>query len=168
MRKWFLVFVAGLFFVTMASFATHKFYVAIYQIHFAPEKKMLQITSRIFIDDLNEVLSKKYHKKTQLGEKTESPEDVALMQKYLAEKFSIKINGKPKTPNYLSREFENNVIICYFNIKEITEVRSLEIKNEVLTDLFPDQQNIIQASVLGEKQGLLLSESTQSGTLNFK
>jgi hypothetical protein len=30
----------------------------IYQVNYAPEKKMLQITSRIFIDDLNKALEK--------------------------------------------------------------------------------------------------------------
>jgi hypothetical protein len=43
-------------FLSLTSFGFHKFYVAVYQINFAPEKEMLQITSRVFADDLNKAL----------------------------------------------------------------------------------------------------------------
>ena len=56
-----------LLFLTSSVFTLHKFYMAVYQINYAPEKKMLQITSRIFIDDLNKTLEKKYNKKFNLG-----------------------------------------------------------------------------------------------------
>ena len=55
-------FLGFLFFAT-SSFAVHKFYVAVYQVNFAPEKKMLQITSRIFVDDLNKAIEKNTVKK---------------------------------------------------------------------------------------------------------
>jgi hypothetical protein len=36
---------------------------------------MLQITSRVFADDLNKALEKKYNKKHYIGTAKESPED---------------------------------------------------------------------------------------------
>ena len=61
MKKTVLLF--GLFFLTisLSSFEMHKFYVAIFQVQFVPEKKRIQITSRIFLDDLKAkiALSKK-------------------------------------------------------------------------------------------------------------
>ena len=51
------LFVFGLFVLLLMSFSVHKFYVSIYQINFNQKKQMLEITSRIFIDDLNQVLS---------------------------------------------------------------------------------------------------------------
>ena len=83
MNKIILQAFLGLVLLMLTSFKAHKFYVSIYQIHAAPEKEMLQITSRIFMDDLNAVLYRNYHKKTHLGEKNESPEDVVLMKKYI-------------------------------------------------------------------------------------
>jgi len=155
-------------FGTLTSFAAHKFYVSIFQINYAPEKKMLQITSRIFIDDLNEALFENYKRRTFLGETNKSPEDIALMKKYLSQNFSIKVNGQPKTINYLGREFENNVIICYFNVKDATKIRTIEIRNKALFDLFADQQNIIQANIFGQKQNLLLTTDHPSGVLKWE
>lgn len=156
-----------LLFVTLNSFEVHKFYVSIYQINFVPEKKMLQITSRIFLDDLNTVISKKYNTKTNIGEKNESQNDLDLMQKYISENFSIKINGQPKTINFISKELENNIIICYFSCKEITKLKTFEIQNSVLLDLNSDQQNIIQTTFYGKKQSLLLTNDNVKGMLKL-
>jgi hypothetical protein len=152
-------------FLTLSSFGIHKFYVSIYQINYASEKKMLQITSRLFVDDVNAVLYKKFGKKTNLGEKNESLEDVNLMKKYILDNFSLKVNGELKLINYLSKEMEGNVIICYYNIKDISKINSLEVKNSALIDLNSEQQNIIQSTIYGEKQSLLLTEGTLSGML---
>ena len=57
-----LLFVLVLVFL-ISSFAIHKFYMAIYQINYASEKKMLQVTSRFFVEDLDKALEKKYSKK---------------------------------------------------------------------------------------------------------
>ena len=155
----------AIIFLTLSSFAIHKFYVSIYQINYASEKKMLQITSRLFVDDVNAVLYKKYGKKTYLGEKNESQEDVNLMKKYILDNFSLKVNGQLKPINYLSKEMEGNVIICYYNIKDISKIKSLEVKNSALIELNSEQQNIIQSTIYGEKQSLLLTEGTLSGML---
>lgn len=167
MKKSVLYTLIGLFFMTLTSFSVHKFYVSIYQINYAPEKKMLQITSRIFMDDLNEVLFKNFNKKTHLGEQNESPEDVVLMKKYISDHFSIKVNGQQKAINYLSKELEGNVIICYYNIKDIPKIKTLEIKNTVLIDLNSEQQNIVQTTMSGKKQNLLLTEGNTKGMLKL-
>jgi hypothetical protein len=152
-------------FLTLTSFEVHKFYVSIYQINYASEKKMLQITSRLFVDDLNAVLYKRYNKKTFLGEKNESQEDVNLMKKYILDNFILKVNGQLKPINYLSKEMEGNVIVCYYNIKDIPKIKTLEVKNSALIELNSEQQNIIQSTIYGEKQSLLLSDGTLSGML---
>lgn len=154
-------------FCLLTAAAAHKFYVGIHQINYAGEKKMLQITSRIFLDDLNNALEKKHKRKFTIGEKTETPEQVALMQKYLIENFDIQVNGKSRPLNYLSNEIESNVIICYFNIREVSKVKTLRISNKILFDLVTEQQNIIQTTVNGQKKSLLLTYDEAAGELTF-
>ncbi len=165
MKKYILYTLAGVVFFTLMSFSIHKFYVSIYQINYASEKKMLQITSRIFNDDLNTVLYKQYNKKTFIGEPNESAEDIVLMKKYILEHFSIKVNGQQKAINYLSKEIEGNVVVCYYNIKEISKIKTLEIQNTALFDLNQEQQNIIQTTFNGKKQSLLLTADNIKGML---
>jgi len=151
--------------IVLSSFAVHKFYVGMFQMKFVPQKKEMQITTRIFIDDINLALEKKFHKKTFIGEPKETKEDEVLMQKYIAEKFKFKINGQAKNYTFLSKEIETNVVICYLKIKELAKVNSLEIENSILMEIYPEQQNIIQFDNNGEKQSLLLTEETFKGKL---
>ena len=72
-----------LLFLGLSSFSFHKFYVSIYQVDFVAEKKRVEITARIFMDDLNLALEKEFKIKTHLGEKSETTQDVAFSQKYL-------------------------------------------------------------------------------------
>ena len=68
-------FLTVLFF-GLTAISAHRFYSAIYQINFVPKKKMIQITTRIFADDLNEALKKQYSKRTFIGSEKETPEDI--------------------------------------------------------------------------------------------
>ena len=165
MKKTIIYTLLFLSIISLSSFAVHKFYVSIYQVNFNQKKQMLEITSRIFIDDLNDVLKTKYNQKTHIGESNEVPQDVALMKRYILDNFSIKINGQQKTINYLSKELEGNVVICYYNIKEISKVKIFEIKNTTLFDLNSDQQNIVQTTIYGKKQSLLLTPDNVKGLL---
>ena len=151
--------------LSLFGFGVHKFYTSIYQIEFVPKKQMLQITARIFYDDLNESLEAKYHKKVMLGTEKESAEDVVLLKKYLAEKFTIKVNGQLKSMNFLSKEVEDNVLICYLTCKDIAKVKSLEVENTIIMDQHSEQQNIIQAKFNGQKQSLLLTSDNFKGML---
>lgn len=156
------------FFVLLNSFAIHKFYVSIYQIEYTAPKKMLQITARIFVDDLNHVLNQKYKIKTHIGETNESTEDINLLKKYLLEKISIQINGKPKTIQFLSTELESNVVMCYLNVRDVSKIKTLEIQNTALLELDPDQQNIIQTKIYSKKQNLILTSENVKGLLKIQ
>lgn len=165
MNKTIRYFVFTLLMFSLSSWAVHKFYTSIYQINYVPQKKMIQITSRIFIDDLNDALEKRFHTKSYIGTDKETPQDEVAMQKYLAEKFSIKVNGIIKPMSFRSKEIEANVLVCYFRITDVSKISKLEIENSALTELNSDQQNIIQANISGEKQSLLLTADNFKGML---
>jgi len=158
----------GLLFSVLTSFSSigkHKFYVSIYQINYAQEKKALQITSRLFIDDLNNVLTKKYNYNIHIGEKNGTENDVVLMQKYITDHFSLKVNGEQKRIIFLSKELEGNVVICYFKCKDIAKIKTLEVQNTCLFELDSEQQNIMQSTIYGIKKSILLTGDTIKGML---
>ncbi len=149
------------------AFSAHKFYVAIHQINFNKEKKTLEITNRIFIDDLNEALGKKFQRTFHLGDPEESSEDVALMKQYISENFIVYVNGIKQPTRLVSKEVENNVIICYFKCQGIASISSLEVESKILFEYVTEQQNIIQTKVNGKKQSLLLTIDNPIGKINY-
>jgi hypothetical protein len=65
----------------------------------------------------------------------------------------------------ISKEVEENVVICYLSIKEISKIKMLEIENSIITEVHNEQQNIIQANFNGQKHSLLLTSETIKGML---
>lgn len=151
----------------MMSVSMHKFYVSVTEIVLNNTKKELQITSRYFVDDLNNSLSKKHKSNFYLGSVKETEEQVGLLKKYLTENFLIKVNAKAKDLIFIATEMEDDVLICYFKVKDISKVQSLEVKNTVLFDFIQEQQHIIHTKVGTEKQSLLLTSSDSNGLLKY-
>jgi hypothetical protein len=167
MKKQIIFILLPIFLLTLTASSVHKFHMALYQINYAPEKKMLQITSRIHIEDLNKALEKKYKKKDLIGAEKESPEELILVKEYLSNNFSIKVNNQLKPMSFLSKEIDGDELICYFSIKEISKIDSIEVFNTLLLDCFADQQNMITVVVLGVKKSFLLTNATRSKIIKY-
>lgn len=168
MKKNATYFLIGILFLSLSSFVFHKFYMGIFQVNYVAEKKMVQITSRIFVDDLNNGIEKKFHKKTFIGTEKETQADLDLLKRYLSENFSIKINGQPKTIVFLSKELEaDDVLVCYSKITGVEKLKTLEITNTILTDWNAEQQNITHISVFGTKRSVLFTESSRKEVLKY-
>lgn len=149
------------------SAAVHKYYVAVFQVEYAHQKKEMQITARIFIDDLEKELNYKYNKTFYLGDKRELPAAGSYLQRYFAEKVKFTINNKPKAIKYLGKEIEEDVVICYLTIPAEEGVKTVTVRNTTLFETFPDQQNYIHLKINSNKKSLLLTNEEQNGTLEF-
>jgi hypothetical protein len=167
MKKTVLIAFIGILFCSFSAFEVHKFYMAIFQVNYAPEKKMLQITSRIFMDDLNLALEKKYGKKTNLGLEKETGEDLNLLKKYFNENLIIKVNGQSKPVVFMSKDVEGDVLISYCRVSDVAKLQSAEITNTVLTHWNSEQQNILHCTAFGEKKTVLFTASNKTEVLKF-
>jgi hypothetical protein len=152
----------------ISGFGIHKFYMGIYQINYVSEKKMIQITTRVFIDDFNKVLQKKYNKKLYLATEKETAEELDLVKKYLSEKLTIKINGVSKPIEFLSKEIDDDILICYGRIKEIPKIKTIEMHNAVFTDYIMEQQNVVHLVYLDKKNSFLFTESSTTQMLKHE
>ena len=102
-----------------------------------------------------------------LGTDKESEEDVNSLKKYLAENFTIKVNGQAKTMNFLSKEMDGDVLVCYLNCRDISKITSLEIHNSVLVDWQSEQQNITHVTILGSKKSVLFTDTFTKQVLKY-
>ena len=157
MSKKVSVFLALILFLGFSSFGLHKFYVSIYQIDFVPEKKRVEITARIFMDDLNLALNQEFNTKSQLGEKSETNQDLVVLQKYLAKHLRVSIDGKEQILVFLSKEIDNNVVVVYLKINDIKKISTFKIYNNALLELYSDQQNIIQTNFYNKKRNFIFT-----------
>ncbi|WP_366520872.1 DUF6702 family protein [Flavobacterium sp.] len=154
-----------LLFFVCTGFSVHKFYMAIYQVNHNVAKKRLEITARIFVDDLNTALDKKFKTKHFLGAANESETDRDDLKKYLSEKLKIIIGKESKTLVLKSNALEGNVLVCYLTAIDVSKITSLEVHNAILTEIFDEQENMMHFHLNGTKHTLVLDAEKTKGML---
>lgn len=164
MKKQLVLLISILF---LSSFGVHKFYVSVTQIDYVPSKKRIEITSRIFIDDLEKALNKKYNKKVNITSSKELPEAEELIKSYLKEKIKISINKKPQNIEFLAREMEGDVLILYSKIAISKKINTFEIFNSLLTEIYTEQQNIVHTNINGNKKSILLTNTELQEKIDY-
>lgn len=145
----------------------HKFYVSVTQMNYIEESGELQITSRIFIDDLEKLLRERFDDSITLAGQDEPDIVDSYIEKYLAQKIQVVINGEERTAKFLGKEYEDDIAICYLEISDIASINTLEVTNTVLFELFEDQQNIIRTKINGKRKSIILIQENDKGLLNF-
>jgi len=158
-----------LYTVLLSYFAVlHPFHVSVTDIVHNNEEQSLQISQRIFIDDLEEGL-KKFHGIERVD--TFNPDDPekldSLIGKYLTEKVFFRINGKDENFNFLGSEVEGDARWCYFEIVGVEIVKEAEVTNVVLMEMFEDQQNIIHFKANDELKSYKLDKDDKFKIFSF-
>jgi len=121
----------------LAFSAAHKFYLSVTNIEYSEKSKALQITSRVFIDDLEALLLERYDFKGNY--------------------------------DFIGKKYEDDLIICYIEVPELelSEHSSLTIQNDVLTDMFKEQQNIVHLKINNQKKSFVLVKENSTGVLKL-
>lgn len=167
MHKNIILFVF-IMFTTLSSFTTaHKFYVSVTQVEYNKEEQTLQIISRIFIDDIQDLLKERYNLSVDLDKNEKTSEIDKYLTTYLNQKLVFKVNGKKVNFVFIGKEYEEDLVICYLEIENITSLETIEITNEVLMDLFEEQQNIIHVKKENQRKSLILEKEKEVGVLKF-
>jgi hypothetical protein len=169
MRR-FIVFLGIWTSLMLSSFSgAHKFYVSVTNVGYSEEEASLQIISRIFIDDLENALKTRYGVDALLATPSESEEAETHIKRYFNAKFSVSVNGVPVEYTFLGKRYDNDLIICYIEVagtgKE--ELKSVGIQNEILTDIFEEQKNLVHFDILGNKKSFVLVRENNKGMLNL-
>ena len=152
-----------------AFMGAHKFYVSVTNVEYSQESQSLQIISRLFIDDMEQLLETRYGLDAGLGTEEESPLADNQLERYFQSKFSVSVNGEEQAIEFLGKRYENDLVVFFLEVTDIPEasLQSVEIRNELLTDLFEEQKNLVHLKVLGEKKSWVLIRERPKGMLNL-
>lgn len=164
-KKGFLILILPLFAFTVA----HKFYISVTNVDYSEKDEAIQITTRIFLDDLNAVLQERYGIEAKLGSDKESELDLEYFEKYLRSKFILATDGEVRNYTIIGKKYDTDMVICYLEVPKInlTQIKSISVENEILTDLYDEQQNVVHFKIKGKKKSFVLIKSDTKGMLNL-
>jgi hypothetical protein len=147
----------------------HPLHISVTEIKFDVKDKELEISSRIFIDDLEECIQKELKKPSldilNPGKETTTDQ---LVSNYLASKFTIKVDGKVLKMKYLGNEIEGDAMIIYWYAPNIKKLREIEVFNSAITEVYDDQSNLVHITVGEKTRSLRLMRGSLSNKLVFE
>jgi len=147
--------------------SAHKYYFSVTQADYDVKSKSLKIVTRVFYDDLEKVFQERYDKSIKVDKTYDQEKLNAFIQKYFNSKFIVSINGKEQKLSYIGHKDEVDYVVCFVEVKNITNPQSIEIENTLLMDMFPDQKNVIHLQVGNTKKSYLLNKENDKAMLKL-
>lgn len=155
-------------FLLLTSFSYHKFYVSISEVNHNTETAALEISMKIFTDDLEAALEADTSEKLWIGDpEREAVATDSLLAVYFDKKMTININGEKSEAVFLGKELEADVTWCYLEIQDVPAVKSVSIDNRILMELFDDQKNLVHIYANGKEKSLFLRRGKTVGEVSY-
>lgn len=150
----------------------HPFHVSVCTMHYAEEEESIQITLKIFADDLEETLNDESSRKSeQTYIDVLNPKDKAalthIVSDYLDKHLEIIVNGNTTKPVFLGYEMEGMAMWCYLEISNIAQISQIAVENAILTEIFDDQINIVHVEYKGDTKSMKLAGNKLSDVIKF-
>jgi len=136
--------------------SAHPFYVSVSEIRIDTQKSTLNVSCRLFTDDLENALTKIYNNKFDLLKTLDEPTVHKNMDEYFQKRFSIGIAGVLQTLSFVGMEKEDEALWCYWESTNFKSLGNITVTNALLYDFLPDQINIIHLYVNAERQSARL------------
>ena len=152
----------------MSGQSLHDIHISICELEIDSESKALEISQRIFLDDLERalILSTGQNDLNILDPKNPKELD-SLIGQYLATNFSIVVNDKNQILNYLGSQTKGDVMVVYIEVEKVKKVNSIEIKNTVLMELYPDQITLVHVKKDGKNKSLKLDGDQTTDRIDY-
>ncbi len=141
----------------------HPFHVSVCNIDYVSTERSLQITQKIFADDLEEAL----HAAAKSAGQTErmdviNPVDAekleSVIASYLEEHLSIIVNGQTIRPTFLGYEREEMALWCYLEVSDAPTLETVTVHSTILTNTFDDQTNIVHIQYMDAVKSMKLAK----------
>lgn len=137
-----------LFIQILALFFAHDIHITKSQINFSPEDQSFQVSMHVFLDDFEKVIQDEtgFSETMHLGTEKEVASGDSLIAAYLQNHFILVANNDTLQLSYLGKENSDDLLAvwCYFEFPVSTEnIDDFSLTNNVLMELYDDQQNII-------------------------
>jgi hypothetical protein len=160
--KWLIVF--ALFGFTSDN---HPIFVSVTEIEHNTKEKTLQVSCKIFTDDFETTLRKKYNVKIDLLDMKQRTAMGPMVSDYVQKHLAIVADGKKVVLEFLGFEQDEEGIVSYYEVKNITSVKKLDVTDNILYDEKPQQMQIIHVIVNGERKSSRLNNPDAKAAFEF-
>ena len=146
----------------------HPFHVSVCEVEHDEKTKAIQISERVFLDDLEETLNKVYNVRLDIV----NPDNIqfrdSLVQDYIMSHLIITIDGKQKKRKYLGHEIEEDALWCYIEYYGVKKMKSLRITNTLFFEMYDDQNTLVHMKYKDVTKSKRLTPSNPTELFEFE
>ncbi len=160
--KWLIVF-------ALTSFRNHHhpIFVSVTEIGYNATAQTLEISCKIFTDDFEQTLRKQNNTKVDLLYPAYKQAMNVLVNKYIQNHLQLKLDDKNVAMQFLGFEQQEEGIVSYLQVDNITAVKKIGVTDNILYESRPQQMQIIHVTVNGNRKSSRLNNPDDKVSFEF-
>src|SRR6201996_1238250 len=145
----------------------HPLYISVTEINHNPKDKILEISCKVFTNDLEAVLEKMSGARVDLSQAATKAASDKLIDAYVERHLRLRVDGKPVVLHFIGSEKENDGTWSYFQVNDVAAVKKIEAVDELLYDSFNQQINILHVTVGGQRKSMRLDYPDATASFEY-
>ncbi len=162
-----LVYLLLTLFIGSDISTVHDIHISKAEIHYKSDRRVLQVSLHIFLDDLEAELKEMGGDKLYLCTERESEQAEEYLLKYLEQRFILRDKTQNLKLSFVGKETSEDLLAvwCYLQVEDYG-LNELYIQNQIMTTRYGDQKNIVSFKVDGAREAFEILDVDQlSATL---
>ena len=149
------------------SYLNHEVYISSMEMVIQGPDRDVQITLRVFTDDLEAVLQNRSTPILQLDPDHAAEEVDALVAVYLEEVIQIKSPLEQVALHFLGKEYRDDLTLLYLEGQIKPTTRQITLSHRLFLDALPTQQNVVHIKQSNQRKSFLFDANHFERTLEL-
>ncbi len=134
----------------LAGIINHAYYVSVCEIYHNQKTEQLEITIKIFADDLELALRNDGNDSISVVEENPGPGLQDALQNYLDKKFIIIIDDAKQPIKVIGFQFKDDTLLCFAESSRVKSINRFKIINIIISEIYPEQINLTHFQYHGQ------------------
>ena len=147
--------------------AMHPFFISVVELEHNSKESTIEISARTYTDDLEKMIQKEFNVKLDLSQANQKEKANLYINQYMQKKLALQSNGVKYKMDFIGFEIQKESTWSYFEIKQVKQIKQLNIFCEILFGIDPNQINIIHVTVNGQRKSYELTAPKNSTQFIF-
>lgn len=135
----------------------HPIYVSVTEIEHNTSEHTLEISCKIFTDDFEKALRKIHKQRIDLLNPAMKESMNKVVNDYVQDHLTLKVNNNQLKMQFLGYEELEEGIVSYYQVNDVTTIKELVVRNNILYDHQPEQLSLLHVTVKGKRRSTKLN-----------
>lgn len=145
----------------------HPFFVSVTEIKQNTSNHSIEISCRMFYDDLEKALEKQNHVQLDIVKPKDKAQINQFINEYVKKHLLIRADGKPLNLNFIGYEIQEDGAWSYFEVKGINAVKEVQIHDDLLFEQHPEQINMMHIIVGNQRKSTKVDNPDADASFKF-